>query len=822
MGLMRMSKLPLMRRFIASLVFGLATSAAIAAQDVLLVLDNSGSMRPLDPDYRSRSAAGEFLAGLPEDTRIGLVLFDQHVRLTNSLATADARQKAALAASLGSMDLRGQLTQSPSALEAAILELSLKGRPEAARLIVFATDGLVDTGSPSLDRQRAAWMRGDLAAQAATARIRILPIAFTAGADLDMLGALAARTGGEVVRAIQPQDLTAAYARIQALIADAKPLDPETEAQAAARAASLSAEEKAALETLAQEAGLPVEAVVAGVESEDDSPVPQPATPDAEAALVDEFMTATPESLAAETAPPAAVPAPAVTPATAPEPLVVSPEERAALEEMAEASGVSVEELYRELQSAPANTTVIVGQKKTGLAANPMPLVWAFGVLVVLAGGFLWLRRRRADGPVPADDPSDVTQPLPFAPTPTEPEAFLLDLHGITDTPTLRITGRQLVVGRSLGTDTEHVDYFIVNKATVGRRHAIIKWKDGAFWLVDLGSVNGTYVNDERLLGERILRTGDRLRFHKFEFEFSAPGQVPARLDTRKMEEQTQIALEDTRLGDKASRPDLTDPGDFQSTDGFPAPSGVTVRPSAFELTELEADRDAFFSAPEAGDVNFEPRRVAGDDDMTYDDREARTLFDTLARRQAGPDPDATQAGPIPGALPLDPEATQAGPRSNALGVELAATQAGSVPPGEDAKTTLSGEDTAESDAFFTSNTMTGFAADLMEDDRTFEVPLPVREELRSANPPEMLATRVLGDASATGEFAPGDMERTLQVDATVIRQADFMETDVFNANATQVSSLPKSPVGAPPTASPAPADDDASGFFTDDPPPRR
>ena len=809
-----------MRRLIVPLFLALCTSAAVAAQDVLLVLDNSGSMRPLDPGYLSRSAAGEFLAGLPEDTRVGLVLFDQGVRLTNSLAPADTAHKAALAASLGTMDLRGQLTQSPSALEAAILELSLNGRAEAARLIVFATDGLVDTGSPSLDRQRAAWMRGDLAAQAATARIRILPIAFTAGADLDMLGALAARTGGEVVRAAQPEDLAAAYARVRELIAAATPLDSETAAQAAARASTLSAPEKAALENLAEEAGLPVEAVVAGVERETkeaESPVPTPAN---EAAIVDEFMAATPESLAAETAEPTPAPTPPSVPAASAEPLVVSPEERAALEEMAKASGVSVEELYRELQSAPASTTVIIGEKKTGLAANPMPLIWGIGVLVIIGAGFMWLRNRRPGNRVVAgtQSPETASPPTPKTSSAPEPEAFLLDLHGITDTPTLRITSRQLVVGRSLGTDTEHVDYFIVNKATVGRRHAIIKWKDGAFWLVDLGSVNGTYVNDERLLGERTLRTGDRLRFHKFEFEFSAPGQVPARLDTRRMEEQTQLAVEGTRVPVKSSRTDLTDPGDFQRTGDFPPPSGVTLRQSAFELSELEADRDAFFSAPEAGDVNFEPRRVAGDDDMTYDDREARSLFDTLARRQAGPDPEATQAGPIPAEWSQDAEATQAGPVPTAWPEDLEATQAGAVPPVPRAGTTLSGDDTAESDAFFASNTMTGFAADLMEDDRTFEVPLPVREEIRGASPPEMLATRVFDDASATGEFAPGDMERTLQVDVTVIRQADFMETDVFTAGATRATPVPK----APPAASSAPADDDASDFFNDDPPARR
>jgi pSer/pThr/pTyr-binding forkhead associated (FHA) protein len=31
-------------------------------------------------------------------------------------------------------------------------------------------------------------------------------------------------------------------------------------------------------------------------------------------------------------------------------------------------------------------------------------------------------------------------------------------------------------------------------------------------------------VNDERVLGERQLHHGDRIRFHKFEFEFSTEG----------------------------------------------------------------------------------------------------------------------------------------------------------------------------------------------------------------------------------------------------------------------------------------------------------
>ena len=46
----------------------------------------------------------------------------------------------------------------------------------------------------------------------------------------------------------------------------------------------------------------------------------------------------------------------------------------------------------------------------------------------------------------------------------------------------------------------------------VSRRHALIHAQDGGeFWLVDLGSTNGTAINDERIVGSARLRDGDRV-----------------------------------------------------------------------------------------------------------------------------------------------------------------------------------------------------------------------------------------------------------------------------------------------------------------------
>lgn len=73
--------------------------------------------------------------------------------------------------------------------------------------------------------------------------------------------------------------------------------------------------------------------------------------------------------------------------------------------------------------------------------------------------------------------------------------------------------GRELIVGRDgdLGLRLED--------PAVSRRHAMIDTLgDGGLRVTDLGSTNGTWVNDARLAGSVELREGDRLRFHRTGF----------------------------------------------------------------------------------------------------------------------------------------------------------------------------------------------------------------------------------------------------------------------------------------------------------------
>ena len=45
--------------------------------------------------------------------------------------------------------------------------------------------------------------------------------------------------------------------------------------------------------------------------------------------------------------------------------------------------------------------------------------------------------------------------------------------------------------------------------ATVSRRHASLRWRDGVWMLLDLGSTNGTWVNGRRVTSQTPVRRGD-------------------------------------------------------------------------------------------------------------------------------------------------------------------------------------------------------------------------------------------------------------------------------------------------------------------------
>jgi len=417
-----------------------AITPAVGAQssrDIVLLLDNSGSMRTNDPSHLTHEAVSEFLLGLSDDTRVAVLTFDDQARLVEPLTPVNDANRDGLLASLSQVDFSGQYTDSPAAMERGIYELRHAGRTEADKLIIIVTDGIVDTGDRARDLDKTRWLREDLAAEAVEAGIRIFGIAFTDAADFRLLQTLARRTGGEYFRVYQAADLPGVFQEIGA-----------TTMQPVASAPALEQPETG------ETPGVPVDSR--------DEP------------LADE---ASPVSQAAE--PPGDTPWDEAPPVT------------------------------RSGAAQPTSWLVITGGLITLTAV----------VLTTLA-----LRRRRPppERPQPASRP-----PQPVSePRPQLPRALLNDLREVTGQPTYSLSGGPTLIGRATPEENDGMTHVVIEDETIGRRHAIIEYRDYAYWLFDLDSVNGTYVNGTKITDQVPLKHGDRVRFYRAEFEFVMPDML--------------------------------------------------------------------------------------------------------------------------------------------------------------------------------------------------------------------------------------------------------------------------------------------------------
>jgi pSer/pThr/pTyr-binding forkhead associated (FHA) protein len=102
----------------------------------------------------------------------------------------------------------------------------------------------------------------------------------------------------------------------------------------------------------------------------------------------------------------------------------------------------------------------------------------------------------------------------PGQPVPTR-NAFLIHLGG----KSVRISKSVFAIGSEPGND------LLVESDHVSRRNALInRDQNGDFWLSDLSSTNGTFVNHQPLTGKILLRNRDRIHIADQEYVFDLPG----------------------------------------------------------------------------------------------------------------------------------------------------------------------------------------------------------------------------------------------------------------------------------------------------------
>lgn len=64
----------------------------------------------------------------------------------------------------------------------------------------------------------------------------------------------------------------------------------------------------------------------------------------------------------------------------------------------------------------------------------------------------------------------------------------------------------------------------VLRDAYVSGEHALLAWRDSQWWLEDMGSRNGTQLNDVRLTDPAIISAGDVITIGDVRFKLEAPG----------------------------------------------------------------------------------------------------------------------------------------------------------------------------------------------------------------------------------------------------------------------------------------------------------
>ena len=118
------------------------------------------------------------------------------------------------------------------------------------------------------------------------------------------------------------------------------------------------------------------------------------------------------------------------------------------------------------------------------------------------------------EGPTTSGRAPIVSEPAAAAKAQTSPsDAELVLIENGKPARSFQLGKEKVVIGRLAESDV------IVSDPAASRRHAEIRRQDGQYVISDLGSTNGTRVN-EAAIGERTLEEGDRIKIGRTVLEF--------------------------------------------------------------------------------------------------------------------------------------------------------------------------------------------------------------------------------------------------------------------------------------------------------------
>lgn len=183
-------------------IFLFAPIVVWAGNNIVLLMDNSGSMRKNDPDFWSKSSAEFFVSRCQPTDRVSIIPFDSSLRLNKKQKFVDPlKHRKEIIKFIREMDYKGPWTDFHWALNAAYEELK---RQEGKKYVILFTDGEPDPDPKDKQYEQTAdkaKKNRELSMEVIrklykSAGIRLFTIAFTNKSDIDFLKAASKEANG--------------------------------------------------------------------------------------------------------------------------------------------------------------------------------------------------------------------------------------------------------------------------------------------------------------------------------------------------------------------------------------------------------------------------------------------------------------------------------------------------------------------------------------------------------------------------------------------------------------------------------------------------
>jgi len=101
-----------------------------------------------------------------------------------------------------------------------------------------------------------------------------------------------------------------------------------------------------------------------------------------------------------------------------------------------------------------------------------------------------------------------------------QPPPLLLSCPAVANVTPKKYTKPEVILGRELTCD------FHLDDQTVSSQHARLSYHQSQWWLEDLASTNGTYLNDEPVTSPVVVTHGDELRLGQLSIKIEiGPGE---------------------------------------------------------------------------------------------------------------------------------------------------------------------------------------------------------------------------------------------------------------------------------------------------------